>query len=143
MADAVFYDGERARRRHVTLKVSASGIDIHDGGEWIASWPAGSVRRKSAPEGILRLTCETGPALARLDVTGSEERAAIELHCGRLDEGAEGKERTGRILLWSGLAAASIAVSVFFLLPVLAERLTPFIPPSLERRLGAAVDNQV
>jgi hypothetical protein len=37
MTDAVFYDGETARRRTVSLKVTASSLDIHEGSEWIAS----------------------------------------------------------------------------------------------------------
>ena len=46
MADAVFYDGESARRRTVSLKITASAVDIHEGSEWIASWPVGEFRKK-------------------------------------------------------------------------------------------------
>ncbi len=140
--DAVFYDGESARRRTVSLKVTASSLDIHEGGEWIASWPMGAVRRKDAPEGMLRLTCDGGPSLARLDVTDPADRAAIRTHCLRLDSG-ESKERTGRILFWSLAATASIILCVVFLIPIFAEKLTPLIPPSIEKRFGTAVDNQV
>jgi Zn-dependent protease with chaperone function len=140
--DAVFYDGESARRRTVSLKVTASSLDIHEGGEWIASWPTGSVRRKDAPEGMLRLTCDGGPSLARLDVTDPADQAAIRASCLRLD-GKEAKERTGRILFWSVAAAASIILCVVFLIPIFAEKLTPLIPPSVEKRFGTAVDNQV
>lgn len=142
MADAVFYDGESARRRNVTLNISASGLDIHEGPEWVASWPVGEVRRRDAPEGLLRLTREGASDLARLDIADAEMQAAIRLHCRHLDE-SEHQERTGRILFWSLAAAASILLCVFFLLPILADRLTPLIPVSYERRLGTAVDNQV
>ncbi|MET0531524.1 MAG: M48 family metallopeptidase, partial [Microvirga sp.] len=140
--DAVFYDGESARRRTVSLKITASSLDIHEGGGWIASWPTGSVRLKDAPEGVLRLTCEGGPSLARLDVTDPADQAAIRANCHRL-EGRESQERTGRILFWSVAAAASIVLCVLFLIPVFAEKLTPLIPPSVEKRFGTAVDNQV
>ncbi|MGO4387140.1 M48 family metallopeptidase [Microvirga sp. 2YAF29] len=140
--DAVFYDGESARRRTVSLKVTASSLDINEGGEWIASWPTGAVRRKDAPEGMLRLTCDGGPLLARLDVTDPTDQAAIRAHCLRLD-GGESKERTGRILFWSLAAAASIILCVAFLIPIFAEKLTPLIPPAIEKRFGTAVDNQV
>lgn len=140
--DAVFYDGESARRRTVSLKVTASSLDIHEGGEWIASWPTGAVRRKDAPEGMLRLTCDGGPSLARLDVTDPAEQAAVRAHCLRL-EGGEPKERTGRILFWSTVTAVSITLCVLFLIPILAERLTPLIPHAVEKRLGNAVDNQL
>jgi Zn-dependent protease with chaperone function len=141
MADAAFYDGESARRRTVSLRVTESSLHIHEGGDWIASWPTGAVRRKDAPEGTLRLTLAGGPELARLDVTDPEDQSAILAHCLHLK--AKDGERTGRIVFWSAAAVASILFSVFFLLPIMAERLTPLIPISVERRLGDAVDNQV
>lgn len=142
MADAVFYDGESARRRTVSLKITTSSLDIHEGAEWIASWPVGAVRRKDAPEGILRLACEGGPALARLDVADAGDQAAIRSLCRNLETG-ERRERTGRIVFWSAAAAISLTLCAVFFLPVIAERLTPLIPVSVERRLGTAVDNQV
>ncbi|GEO13172.1 M48 family metallopeptidase [Microvirga aerophila] len=142
MADAVFYDGETARRRTVSLKIGASSLDLHEGDDWIASWPTGAVRRREAASGVLRLMLEGGPALARLDVTDPGDQASIRAHCARLELG-EPKERTGRIIFWSALAAVSLTLCVVFLLPIVAERLTPLIPLSVERRLGTAVDNQV
>lgn len=140
--EAVFYDGESARRRTVFVRVTASSVDLEEDSEWIASWPVGAVRRRDAPEGVLRLTCEGGPPLARLDVASPETQAAILAHCSRLDDGG-GKERTSRIVLWSLAAVVSMVFSVLFLLPLVAERLTPLIPHSVERRLGNAVDNQI
>lgn len=142
MGEAVFYDGKQARRRLVTIRVAASGLDIEEAGEWIASWPAGKVRRRDAPDGILRLVLDGGPQTARLDVSDPDDQAAIRLRCGALDEGAP-KERAGRILFWSLAAAASIVASVVFLVPVAAERMTPLVPLSWEKRLGTAIDNQV
>lgn len=142
MADAVFYDGESARRRMVSLRVTASSLDIHEGSEWIASWPSGDVRRRDAPDGILRLMREGGPSLARLDIADPDDQAAVYAHCPRLAIG-DRKERTGRILLWSAAVAISLTLSVLFLLPIVADRLTLLIPFSVERRLGKAVDNQI
>ena len=142
MADAVFYDGESARRRAVSLTITASAIDIHEGAEWIASWPAGEVRQREAPNGILRLMRKGASSLARLDVADAELQAVIRLNCRHLDD-SDRRERTGRILIWSAAAALSILLCVFLLLPILAERLTPLVPISYERRLGTAVDNQV
>jgi len=142
MAGAVFYDGESARRRTVFVTVGTSALDIHEGSDWLASWPVGEIRRRDAPEGILRLTREGASSLARLDVADEEMQAAIRRNCRQLDESLQ-RERTGRILFWSAAAACSILLCVFFLLPLLAELLTPLIPHSYERRLGTAVDNQV
>ncbi|WP_262296260.1 M48 family metallopeptidase [Microvirga sesbaniae] len=142
MAGAVFYDGESARRRPVSLNVTRSAIDIHEGAEWIASWPSAEVRRRDAPDCVLRLTREGASSLARLDVADADLQAAIRASCTQL-EGPDRRERAGRILVWSLAATASILLCVVLLLPILAERLTPLIPVSFERRLGAAVDNQV
>ncbi|MBD2747270.1 M48 family metallopeptidase [Microvirga sp. BT688] len=142
MADAVFYDGESARRRTVSIKITPSSIDLQEGPEWVASWPVGEVRRRDAPDGILRLTREGAPSLVRLDVADAETQAAIRQHCRHLDDTVH-RERPGRILFWSAAAAVSILLCVFVLLPIVAERLTPLIPASYERRLGTAVDNQI
>ncbi|PVE26211.1 metalloendopeptidase [Microvirga sp. KLBC 81] len=142
MTDAVFYDGVSAQRRAVTLNITASSLDIHEGGEWIASWPVAEVRRKDAPDSILRLTREGGPDLARLDVTDPADRASIRLHCHRLDN-RDQRERTARIVFWSAAASISIILCVLFLIPLLAEKLTPLIPVEYEQRIGKAVDNQV
>jgi Zn-dependent protease with chaperone function len=140
--DAVFYDGASARRKLVALNVTASSLDIHEGGEWIASWPVGEVRQKDAPDGTLRLTREGGPDLARLDVTDPADQAAIRLRCHHL-EAREHRERTGRIVFWSAATAISIILCVLFLIPRLAENLTPLIPASYEQHIGKAVDNQL
>jgi Zn-dependent protease with chaperone function len=142
MADAVFYDGESARRRTVSIKVTASSLDIYDDSERVASWPVAEVRRRDAPDSLLRLTREGASSLARLDIADEQKQAAIRQHCLHLDDIAH-RERTGRILFWSAAAALSILFCVFYLLPILAERLTPLIPASYERRLGTAVDNQI
>jgi Zn-dependent protease with chaperone function len=142
MADAVFYDGQSARPRTVCVRITSSSLDLHEGAEWIASWPLGEIRRRDAPEGILRLTREGAPSLVRLDVGDAETQAAIRQHCRHLDDTVH-RERTGRILFWSAAAAVSILLCVFVLLPILADRLTPLIPASYERRLGTAVDNQI
>jgi len=142
MMDAVFYDGVSARRRDVILKITASSLDIHEGGEWIASWPLGDIRQKDAPDGLLRLTREGGPDLARLDVTDPADQELIRQRCHRLDT-REQRERTGRIVFWSAATAVSVILSVLFLIPLLAEKLAPLIPVAYEQHIGKAVDNQL
>ncbi|MEZ0171864.1 M48 family metallopeptidase [Microvirga sp. TS319] len=140
--DAVFYDGASARRRAVVLTITASSLDIHEGGEWIASWPVGDVRRKDAPEGILRLTRDGGPDLTRLDVADPAAQVVVRQHCHRLDDHHD-REPRGRIVFWSAATAVSIILSVLFLMPLLAQTLTPLIPVEAEQRIGKAVDNQL
>jgi Zn-dependent protease with chaperone function len=54
-----------------------------------------------------------------------------------------GYANTGRILAWSLAAAASIVLVVLYGIPFVAERLTPLIPFSFEKRVGEMADNQV
>jgi predicted Zn-dependent protease len=142
MADAVYYDGETAKRRLVSLVFTASDIEIHEAGERIASWPYDSVRRQDSPAQGLRLSAEGAPPLARLEVTDHEDQDSIRARCRDLDK-SSGTERTGRIVFWSVAAAASLVFSALVLVPLLAERLAPLVPLSVERRLGTAVDNQI
>ena len=83
MTGAVFYDGESARRRTVSVTIGTSALDIHEGSDWVASWPVGEIRRRDAPEGILRLTREGASSLARLDVADEEMQAIIRRNCRR------------------------------------------------------------
>jgi Zn-dependent protease with chaperone function len=47
------------------------------------------------------------------------------------------------IIAWSLAAAASLVLTVIYLVPVAANLLAPLVPIPVERRLGVAVDNQV
>jgi predicted Zn-dependent protease len=58
-----------------------------------------------------------------------------------LERGGSGQ--TGRIVAWSLAAVASIVLIVVFGVPLAAQRLTPLVPLSFERRLGGMADNQV
>lgn len=142
MTDAVYYDGETAKRRLVSLLFTASELELYEEGRRVASWPYGSVRRQDAPADGLRLSATGAPPLARLEVLRAEDQEAIRIRCAHLDRG-EGPERTGRIVVWSLAAAASLLFCALVLVPILAERLAPLVPLSVERRLGTAVDNQV
>ncbi|MBZ6076239.1 M48 family metallopeptidase [Microvirga puerhi] len=142
MTGAVFYDGASARRRSVAVRVTSSSVDIEEAGTWIASWPCGRVRRRDAPEGILRLMLDGEPTLARLDILDPGLQTAIRTQCRELD-GRNVGERTTRIVLWSMAAALSVVLCVIYLVPVAATRLTPLVPLSWEQHLGRAVDNQV
>jgi hypothetical protein len=48
-----------------------------------------------------------------------------------------------KVIVWSLAAAASLVVVAVWGLPRIAAELTPLIPHSVERKLGAAVERQV
>ena len=63
--------------------------------------------------------------------------------CPRLDENRPGRGGAAAIVGWSLAAAASIIAMVLFGVPLAADRLTPLVPQSFERRLGDVADGQV
>lgn len=138
---AIFYDGRTARRRIATLWLAPEGIDIQEGGQVLARWSYGALRREDAAPGVLRLSAGD---LARLEVHDPALQEEIRLRCPGLGlRNPAERHRAGPIVAWSLAAAVSIVLTVLYLVPLLADRLAPLIPHALERRLGDAVDNQV
>jgi Zn-dependent protease with chaperone function len=141
-AAAAFYDGATAARRQVSLEFDVTHLAIREGERILACWPLAAIRRRSGPDGLLRLALAGGPPLARLDVADPAGRAAIEAGCPAL-EADDHPESVPRILAWSAAAAASLIVSILYLVPLLAAMAVPLVPLSVERRLGVATDNQL
>ena len=139
---AVYFDGLSSRRRAVTLAFSEA-LEINEDGNNAAAWPYGDIRRADSPSGTLRLSCLTAPALARLEIRDAAVAAELSARCARLDQDVPGRRGVGAIVGWSLAAAASIVAVVLFGLPLAADRLTPLVPQSFERRLGAVAEEQV
>src|ERR1700692_2182525 len=118
---AVYFDGTSSRRHAVTLAFNGA-LEINADDNRLAAWPYTDIRRADGPSGTLRLSCLTAPAFARLEIRGA---------------GVAG------IVGWSLAAAASIVAVVLFGVPLAADRLTPLIPPALERRLGDVAEGAV
>ncbi|SHK12294.1 Peptidase family M48 [Bradyrhizobium lablabi] len=138
---AVFFDGTSNRRRTVTLNF-AGELEINEDGHKISAWPYADIRRADSPSGTLRLTSLTAPALARLEIRDAAVMAEITSRCARLDENTPGRG-IAKIIGWSLAAAVSIVAMVLYGVPLAADRLTPLVPQSLERRLGEVSDGQV
>jgi predicted Zn-dependent protease len=82
--------------------------------------------------------------MARLEVFDPAAQAEIHKYARWLEmERGGGRAQTGRIVAWSLAALVSIVLIVVYGMPLIAERLTPLIPLSFERRLGAMADGQV
>lgn len=139
---AVYFDGASSRKRQVTLRLG-SGLDIVEDGAVAASWPFGDIRRADGAAGRLRLSCTSAAPLARLEIDDPATIAAVVARSGALDVDRGGPAHTWRIVFWSAGAIASILGIVVLGLPIVADRLAPLVPYSLERRMGAAVDVQV
>jgi Zn-dependent protease with chaperone function len=140
-AAAVYFNGLSSRRRLVTLGF-ADRLELREPDQPKVAWPYDDIRRADSPAGILRLSCLSAPALARLEIRDPALAAELTARCPRLDENRPGGGAV-TIVGWSLAAAASIIAMVWFGVPLAADRLTPLVPQSFERRLGDVADGQV
>jgi Zn-dependent protease with chaperone function len=138
---AIYFDGTSNRRRAVTLRL-ADRLEISEGETTLGAWAYADIRRADSPPSMLRLSCVTAPALARLEVRDSAVAAELVARCGWMDENAPGRG-VAAIVGWSLAATASIIAVVLFGVPLAADRLTPLVPDVFERRLGDVADGQV
>jgi Zn-dependent protease with chaperone function len=139
---AVYFDGTSSRRHPVALAfndVLAINADDHT----LATWSYADIRRADGPTGMLRLTCLTAPALARLEIRDAAVAAELTAHCSQLDANLPGQRGVAAIIGWSLAAAISIVGVVLFGVPLAADRLAPLVPPALERRLGDVAEGQL
>lgn len=139
---AVFFDGASSRKRFVDLTFGAA-LEIREAGTVIATWPYDAIRRTDGTEGLLRAACEAAPPLARLEIRDRSLALELVRRCPRFDEHKIGGRGIARIVGWSIAALTSIMLLVTYGLPYAAERLTPLIPQSVEKRIGEASDRQV
>jgi Zn-dependent protease with chaperone function len=142
---AVYFDGTSSARNVVTVEAGAAGLHIMDGHRrTLDDWSYAELRRQSAPDGMLRLGRRGETLLARLEIRDPELSAAIEDRAVSLDRGGAAERRLRRkVVALSFAAGVSLILTAIFGLPVLASRLIPFIPLSVERKLGDAVDREI
>jgi len=146
---AVYFDGTSSARNDVIVEAGEMGLRIMIGRRQaqrhvLDEWSYTELRRQSAPDGMLRLGRGGETLLARLEIRDADLIAAIEDRAVTLDRGGAAERRLRRKVVALSLAAAvSVIATAAFGLPVLASRLIPFVPLSVERKLGDAVDRQI
>jgi Zn-dependent protease with chaperone function len=140
---ARFFDGQSNRKHLVTLRLGEQ-CAIVEGAVVIAQWPYDRVRRVDAPPGVLRVSCQGAPPLARLEISDDVLATELAARCLHLDVDSPGRKgSTTRIVGWSLAALASILLVVIFGVPFAAERLAPLVPQSFENRIGQVADKQI
>jgi Zn-dependent protease with chaperone function len=139
---AIYFDGMSNVRRAVMLRL-ADRLEILDGGQVLAAWAYGDIRRADSRSGMLRASCLTAAALARLEVRDAAVAADLVSRSPGIDDNTPGRRGVAAIVGWSIAATVSIIAVVLFGVPLAAERLTPLVPESFERRLGEVADSQV
>src|SRR5262245_36093143 len=138
---AVYFDGASSRKHQVTLRLG-SHLDIVENGAVVGTWPFETIRRADAAANRLRLGSTSAAPLARIEIDDPATIDAVIRHCPALDVDRGGPAHTWRIVFWSAAAIASILGIVVYGLPIIADRLAPLVPRSVEQRMGEAVDMQ-
>jgi Zn-dependent protease with chaperone function len=140
---AAYFDGLTSQKRFVTLRTNAH-LEIVKDGTFLAAWAFDDIRRADGPPDVLRLCNVAGAPLARLEIRDLATRTEIERVCKDLDgEGAPGDGSKRKIVFWSLAATVSVLSIIWFAIPLLADKLTPFVPIALEKRLGEASNTQI
>jgi Zn-dependent protease with chaperone function len=126
------------------VEATASGLHIARDGRQLDEWRYPDLRRVSAPDGVLRLGRRGETLLARLEVRDAALADAIEDRAVSLDRSGAAERAVRRKVVGLSVAAVvSLIATAIVGVPALTSRLMPFVPISVERKLGVAVDRQV
>jgi hypothetical protein len=79
-SSAIFFNGESSLRRPVTVTFSYA-LELRESLYSTVRWQYADIRRADSPVGVLRLTCLTGPALARLEIRDAALAAEVIARC--------------------------------------------------------------
>jgi Zn-dependent protease with chaperone function len=142
---AIYFDGTCSARNDVLVEAGAAGLQIFSAGRHLLDeWLYAELRRQAAPDGVLRLGRNGETLLARLEVRDAALASAIEDRAATLDRGGVAERKLRRkVVILSLAAVVSLIFTAIIGVPVLATRLTPLVPISVEQKLGNAVDNQI
>jgi Zn-dependent protease with chaperone function len=142
---AIFFDGTSSARYEVLVQATASGLTIVAAdGHTIDAWAYGDLRRQSAPDGVLRLGRHGETLLARLEIRDAALADAIEDRAVTLDRSGAAERAMRRKVVGLSLAAVvSLIATAVVGVPALTTRMMPFVPVSVEKKLGVAVDRQI
>lgn len=140
----MFFDGLTSRRQHVHVALADALLIIRPDGTRLDSWPLDEVRALASRAGVLRLTREGGPALARIEIDDAALAAAVRDAAPKLDASRAAEAGTARkVVLWSLAAVVSITLFGLYGIPALADRVTPLLPWSVDQRMGREADRQI
>ncbi len=142
---AIYFDGTCSARNDVVVEAGTAGLHIFGADRRLLDeWLYAELRRQASPDGVLRLGRSGETLLARLEVRDAAFAAAIEDRAVTLDRGGAAERRLRRkIVILSLAAVVSLMVTAIIGVPVIATRLTPLVPISVEQKLGSAVDSQI
>jgi predicted Zn-dependent protease len=142
---AIYFDGMSSARRDVLVELADAALRIlGSDGRAIDEWPYAELRRQSSPDHILRLGRAGQQLLRRVEIRNHTLAAEIGERAAALDASGAVERRTRiKVVAWSFAAIVSLVTGSIVGVPALATRLAPYVPLSVEQRLGDAVDRQI
>src|SRR5215470_15497586 len=141
----VYFDGVTSARREVAVKLGPDSLRISArDGNLSVEWPYNEIEELDAPHGVLRLGRRGSASLERLEIREPALAAEIDERAVHVDRTGSSQQRQRiRVIGWTVGATVSLLLVAWFGVPAIAARLTPLLPPSIERKLGDAVDMQL
>jgi Zn-dependent protease with chaperone function len=142
---AIYFDGQSSARRDVLVELADAALRIVGAdGRPVDEWPYAELRRQSAPDNILRLGRAGQQLLKRIEIRNYTLAAEIGERAAALDaSGAVARRTRAKVVAWSFAAIISLFAGSVIGVPALATKLAPYVPLSVEQRLGDAVDKQI
>jgi len=146
--EGIYFDGRTARRWRVSVRLLATGLRMATQDETFIWWPYDEIRQVQGSYRGEPVRLERGdPFPESLLVEDPEFVQAIRQSAPPLRARLRSPLRSRRIILFivlAGLAAAIVVASLnFWLIPALADILTPLVPVEWEARVGAAAFEQL
>ncbi|MEL6510322.1 MAG: M48 family metallopeptidase [Pseudomonadota bacterium] len=136
-------DGARAFPRRVALSLDATHLRLTPAEGDPLDWPVGALR--SPPDQAhptdLVLSLADDP-VTRLVIRDRELAERIRATAPALHKRPP-LQNTTRLIGWSVASVASVALIIFVLVPVMANQLAAFLPPSGEKALGDTTFEQI
>ncbi len=142
---ATFFDGKVAAARTVVARLSVKNLLIEDAqGQVIETVPLESLYQVPNTGNTMRLGSGAMNPLARLDIVDVDFQRALRSTCPELDRMPRAAARQRwRVGAWAVGAVIGVLLVAVYGLPLLADRLTPLVPLSIEKQIGEAVEGQL
>ncbi len=140
----IWLDGDHAVPQQVRFSYDdkAGALHLHLGADPVR-WDYDDIRavRDQAGQDVMVLR-SVADATARLILTDPDDHLLLRARAKRIGRYAS-HVRRGRLALWAMAAVASVALIIFVLVPVMADRLAEYLPPEGEKALGDATFEQI
>ena len=134
----LYFDGRSARAHPVRLRL---GERLEIAGEaFRLDWSPLDLRAAETTPPLVRIGHAVDPG--GVEFEDAAFAAALAARCPGLNR----REREGglsRLVLWSVAAGVSVVLTAIYGVPAAANLLAPLVPPTVEARLGSAVETQV